>query len=169
MGMGGVYFIECGPFLKIGWSTHIAARLLELQRANPEAISLVGAIPLSSVQATRLERVLHKHFAPHRHRHEWFRDCDEIRAYIDEHGRLSAEDAEQCRADLGRIRPRNDEETLRDGGRASLIPRVWETDDYSHDRRWYTRGYADGPLIPDPNGGGTEDVPRGTNASLLRR
>lgn len=65
---GFVYFLRCGDFVKIGFSTKPEARIRYLQTATPFNFELVGRHP-----GTRHhEKQLHKIFASLRHRHEWF-------------------------------------------------------------------------------------------------
>lgn len=81
----GVYFIESSGFIKVGYSTDVMGRIGELQRSNPHELLFLGYIELPSAQALRLERILHKHFGPYRHRFEWFEDNESLRDYIEEH------------------------------------------------------------------------------------
>lgn len=77
----GVYFIESGGYIKIGVSSDVRTRAKHLQlQARP---SLLGYLPISDrEESLRREGELHKQFAFARCRGEWFRDCDEIRAFI---------------------------------------------------------------------------------------
>jgi hypothetical protein len=109
MAICGVYFIECGRFIKIGVSGDVTARLADLQRSNPQELVGLGAIQLPSGQALQLERLLHRHFAAQRHRFEWFHDHERIRDYIEEHARPLGGSYEACRD----CRSRHAPETLR--------------------------------------------------------
>lgn len=66
---GFVYFLRCGDFVKIGYSTDPQRRLRYLQTATPFSFEILGA----HVGTRQHEQQLHKIFAPLRHRHEWFR------------------------------------------------------------------------------------------------
>jgi hypothetical protein len=71
---GWVYFIQCGGFIKIGFSGDPLFRLRALQKANP--------LPLRLVATQRgerdLERKIHRHFRQARREGEWFKFTDAI-------------------------------------------------------------------------------------------
>jgi hypothetical protein len=73
-----VYFVACREFIKIGWSENWQSRLANMQTSNPDPIKVL----LVLAQPKSLESDLHKQFAAHSHRGEWFRDHPEIRAFI---------------------------------------------------------------------------------------
>lgn len=59
--------------IKIGMSTSPALRLAQLQTGNPESVELVHATRFATRQdARRCESELHRVYAPHRIRREWF-------------------------------------------------------------------------------------------------
>ena len=68
---GFVYFAqsETGGPIKIGWTTHPEVRLARLQVGNPERLVLIALI---LVRERAIEPALHKKFAAHRIRGEWF-------------------------------------------------------------------------------------------------
>lgn len=76
-----VYFIYdysgggTGAAVKIGHARNPASRLRELQTGNPRQLGLEWVIQCSEPEARRLERELHKRFAPWWMGGEWFRDC----------------------------------------------------------------------------------------------
>ena len=81
--LAGVYFVECGGFIKIGVSTNVCARYYGLQNANPFPIVPLGFAPEPVFDnAELLEATIHLFFAAHRYRGEWFHDCAAIREYI---------------------------------------------------------------------------------------
>lgn len=80
---GGVYFLQTLNFIKIGLARCVKTRLMNIRHASPFEVVPIAYIHCETVQAAReLEGALHAEFAQHRERGEWFRDCDEIRAYI---------------------------------------------------------------------------------------
>ena len=85
---GFVYFVqrgEDGP-IKIGWSQNVARRIGELQVANAEHLSLLGAIP----GTMRDETKTHKRFTHLRINAEWFQGCEEIVEYVRNFGGVEA-------------------------------------------------------------------------------
>jgi hypothetical protein len=75
-----VYFIACEQFVKIGVSSSPWYRPRALATGNPFACRLIGLI--EGGHAT--EVALHRRFAEHRHRLEWFRLTDDLRDSIAE-------------------------------------------------------------------------------------
>lgn len=73
-----VYVIRYNSLVKIGSAKDLNRRFGELQRMIPEPIELVTSFPGGQV----LERYLHKHFAAHRFRNEWFRVEGALEAWI---------------------------------------------------------------------------------------
>lgn len=63
-----VYVIRCGRFVKIGTSRNVAERLRALQTGNAERVELVGVL----YGGNHLEGTLHRRFARHHVRGEWF-------------------------------------------------------------------------------------------------
>ena len=84
-----VYFFQQSEFIKIGWSKKWRTRLFTLQTASPHEI-VVLAVHRGGM---RLERDLHAMFMEHRARLEWFKDCPEIRAYIEANKHKCCKDA----------------------------------------------------------------------------
>jgi hypothetical protein len=70
-----VYFVQgiLGA-IKIGTTTDMPARIDALQTANPEKLKVLGWCP----GGHRVERALHRRFARHRIRGEWFRPAREL-------------------------------------------------------------------------------------------
>ena len=77
---GLAYFIqaESGP-IKIGLAIDAIARLAELQTGNHELLRLIGTVGGGRVA----ERGLHRRFAEHRIRGEWFEAAPVILAEIE--------------------------------------------------------------------------------------
>lgn len=80
-----VYFIRCQDFVKIGYATDVRRRLAAIQISSPYEVTLLAECKGGS----RLECELHKRFAAHRVRGEWFHLTPDIQAYIDEVNRGS--------------------------------------------------------------------------------
>jgi len=80
--LGRVYFVECPArgLIKIGFTADIRNRMRTLRTSATDAIRLIG-----SIEGTRRdEMALHARFMRRRKFGEWFEDCPEIRAYIQE-------------------------------------------------------------------------------------
>lgn len=75
-----VYFIECAGRIKIGTTKNLKSRLSALHTSSPGEIVVIATIPGDR----RIERLLHAKLAAHRVKLEWFNDCVEVRAAIDE-------------------------------------------------------------------------------------
>jgi hypothetical protein len=74
-----VYFIADGHgHIKIGYATNVRTRFDDLQVANASALTIMLTIP----GGNKLESELHKRFADHRVRGEWFRLVPEIIDFI---------------------------------------------------------------------------------------
>jgi hypothetical protein len=78
-----VYFIRCGDSVKIGVTAAVDIRLRQLQSASPTVLSVLASIRCVNADgAYELEGQLHKQFAEHRLRGEWFAWCDPIASYV---------------------------------------------------------------------------------------
>lgn len=74
---GEIYFIQCGPLIKIGWTQWGSMkRLRQLQCGNPEPLKLIGVIE-GQTQST--ERLIHYQLKDYHYRGEWFNDCPKLR------------------------------------------------------------------------------------------
>lgn len=78
-----VYFIETDAYIKIGWTGNLFQRLYDLACAIPTHLTGLGIIALPPEQCERKEAEIHRMFAFHRHRGEWFQDHPEIRGFIE--------------------------------------------------------------------------------------
>lgn len=75
-----VYFITDGSgHVKIGWAVNVGNRLAELQSGNPNQLILMASVP----GGCSVERDLHRRFAGHRVRGEWFTLAPEIADFIE--------------------------------------------------------------------------------------
>lgn len=75
---GFVYFVRCGSFIKIGFSTNALKRFAELKNGIPLDVSLAAYFPGS----LHYESWLHRRFLAFHHRGEWFRSNQELEAFI---------------------------------------------------------------------------------------
>lgn len=71
-----IYFVQAGLSgpIKIGVTTDIKNRLSQLQTGNPENLRLL-ALHLGD---RHLEKALHRYFAPHQVKSEWFMPNEEL-------------------------------------------------------------------------------------------
>ena len=75
MQRGWVYFIECGDFIKIGFTVQsIEKRLSGIRSGNPFPVRLLYV----RQTVKRWEREMHERFAHIRHQREWFKKAPEI-------------------------------------------------------------------------------------------
>lgn len=80
-----IYVFKTSNFVKIGFSNDIPRRLKELQAANPELITLVGAVPGTMA----LEHAIHRKLRAHRCEggSEWYRMSTFVMDFVkDLHG-----------------------------------------------------------------------------------
>src|SRR5687767_11829930 len=86
-----VYFIRTmhvKSMVKIGWTSNLRARLIDLQTGCPFTLRLMGLIECADAQhAAETEQMLHEKFRALRRRGEWFYYTDVIAKYLEsEHG-----------------------------------------------------------------------------------
>lgn len=80
---GGVYFLRCQDFVKIGCSVNVIARLEQYKGMSPFDCQLLAVAPCDSLSdAMRLEREYHELYADLRVRWEWFRNDDPLKSEI---------------------------------------------------------------------------------------
>jgi hypothetical protein len=75
-----VYFIGCNGRIKIGFTKSIEVRLKTFRTAHPDEIRLIGTVPASR----HFEHELHVRLRQYVVKGEWFQDCPEVRAVIDD-------------------------------------------------------------------------------------
>lgn len=75
---GYVYFVTCGPFVKIGFSLDVKHRIAGIQSSNPRRVDLVAVIR----GTPKIEGDFHDKFAIYRRRGEWFEYAEEIAAEV---------------------------------------------------------------------------------------
>lgn len=73
-----VYFIRCGEFVKIGFSSTPNSRRSSIATSSPFAVEIIGLMRGD----TQTEKNLHKRFKHLREKLEWFRLTDEVRMEI---------------------------------------------------------------------------------------
>lgn len=66
-----VYVIKCGTYIKVGKAINVDRRIAGMRTLIPFDIELVAV--LTAEDGHLLEMDLHKRFAEHRHRGEWFK------------------------------------------------------------------------------------------------
>lgn len=76
-----IYFIRIDQFVKIGVTRNIRKRWSELQTGSPHHMVLLGSIPGDAL----IEALLHKRWAKHAVRGEWFTLHDDIRKFVKKH------------------------------------------------------------------------------------
>jgi hypothetical protein len=92
--IGSVYYIEAEGLnlVKIGYSIEPLVRMTVLQEQSPVTLRLL----YTCTGDRKLEHELHRRFAEHRHRGEWFRITPEIMAFM----QTEIQDAQQLYARL---------------------------------------------------------------------
>jgi hypothetical protein len=75
-----VYFLRCAGSIKVGTSINVAARIGEINTSLPEDGELLGTIPGDRAS----EKRVHRRLANYHKRREWYVDCPEARAIINE-------------------------------------------------------------------------------------
>ena len=72
---GHIYFIRCGEYVKVGFSTDHQSRIRAISANTPYEVVLEALH-----EGTRAdEATFHRLLTPHHHKFEWFRWCDEVR------------------------------------------------------------------------------------------
>lgn len=74
-----VYFVASRGFIKIGLTTNWKSRLSSLQVANPDPLEVLLILGRPSI----FEKTMHREFAKHHAKGEWFKDHQDIRDYIE--------------------------------------------------------------------------------------
>lgn len=73
-----VYFVKCGEYIKIGYSTDVEARITGMMCDNPNDLELLACFHGNRIT----ERILHESFSHCRHRNEWFHAGNDIYEFI---------------------------------------------------------------------------------------
>jgi hypothetical protein len=81
--IGTVYFVACGEYVKIGFtSTTVDQRIYGMRTGNPYPMRVC----LTVVGDIDYERRMHRKFRKHHHQFEWFHISDEIKDFILKNG-----------------------------------------------------------------------------------
>lgn len=75
-----LYFIQAGPFVKVGFSRNPMGRMADLQTSHPNDLQLVAAMACGRASIT--ESAVHRRFLHRRARGEWFALDVELAAFI---------------------------------------------------------------------------------------
>lgn len=75
---GSIYFLQTGPFVKIGHAKDVATRVHQLTEASPYPAQLLGAIP----GQRQHEVAMHRRWSALCHRGEWFHATTELLDWI---------------------------------------------------------------------------------------
>jgi hypothetical protein len=78
----GVYFVKCGPFVKIGCSNRLNERLRCIDLSVPFETQVLAVLDVPNEDARQREAELHRRFAHLRHRGEWFRFENDLQVFI---------------------------------------------------------------------------------------
>jgi hypothetical protein len=73
-----VYFIYSGGLMKIGYTTDIHRRLIEIKATSGHPVELIAIVP----GGQKFETTLHRMFKSRKTRGEWFRPSPEIRRFL---------------------------------------------------------------------------------------
>lgn len=73
-----IYFAECSGRIKIGIATNVQARLSQLRTGAGAPVKLIARVGGDLVT----ERALHRKLKAHRIDGEWYHDCSDVRAAI---------------------------------------------------------------------------------------
>lgn len=73
-----IYFAECEGKIKVGIAKNVKSRLSQLRTGSAAPLTLIASVAGS----LPIERALHKKLRPFHISGEWYRDCPEIRAAI---------------------------------------------------------------------------------------
>ena len=73
-----VYFIKCGPYIKIGVTCDIAIRLTDMQVGCPYDMEVIGTIDGGRCR----EKEIHGILAKSKHRGEWFHYSRDVEVLI---------------------------------------------------------------------------------------
>lgn len=95
-----VYFIDCGDYIKIGYTARgVDTRRSELQTGNPYALKIIGTV---AVRDASDERRLHDRFQIFHYRDEWYHRSHKLLNAI---GDLLAAEEHRRRAEVTAIQP----------------------------------------------------------------
>lgn len=74
-----LYFVRCGPFVKIGIAADVRKRVKDMEMHNPYDLEITHVM----LGKRKEEKELHQRFSAYRHKGEWFRYQGELREYVE--------------------------------------------------------------------------------------
>ena len=77
--MNVIYFVQSLDKIKVGFTNNITHRMKGLRSANPHGVILIGTVEGNKNHEKKIHTVLKDNNVIG----EWFRDCAEVREYID--------------------------------------------------------------------------------------
>lgn len=87
---GQIYFIDGGEHIKIGFTTSLQRRMVQLNTGAPSGVKLLHLEP----GTLQTEKLLHRHFADLRVNGEWFKKSPVLLAHIERRKRLFSNEAQ---------------------------------------------------------------------------
>lgn len=93
--IGFIYIVRCHDFVKIGRSSRPYDRISTMQTCSPYELELIALFVGSEAE----EAEIHRRFAPHNHRAEWFRCEGKVAALVE--CLKGEEDPERARDTIG--------------------------------------------------------------------
>ena len=105
-----VYFLRCGPYVKIGYSVHPRTRLNQLRNGDdtkcPEGIDRKSiALVTTEPGGRNREYELHQQFKHLHHWGEWFMEAPELTEYIESVSERKPSECQSSQPSQRRIRP----------------------------------------------------------------
>ena len=74
-----VYFVQSLNKIKVGYTENLPHRMKNMRTANPHGMVLIGTVNGNKNHEKKIQKVLKEYCVIG----EWFKDCDEVRDYID--------------------------------------------------------------------------------------
>ena len=74
-----VYFVQSLNKIKVGYTENLPHRMNNMRTANPHGMVLIGTVNGNKNHEKKIQKVLKEYCVIG----EWFKDCEEVREYID--------------------------------------------------------------------------------------
>ena len=74
-----VYFVQSLNKIKVGFTENLPHRMNNMRTANPHGMVLIGTVNGNKNHEKKIQKVLKEYNVVG----EWFKDCEEVREYID--------------------------------------------------------------------------------------
>ena len=74
-----VYFVQSLNKIKVGFTENLPHRMQNMRTANPHGMVLIGTVNGNKRHENKIQKVLKDYNITG----EWFKDCEEVREYID--------------------------------------------------------------------------------------